>query len=279
MQTNPGLCSIRRAVEVGCELRSYWFRGQPKEYGNLVPRAFRTFEGRERERQRVAAFQRLAPALAEDLPASDELLDWLVLMQHHQLPTRLLDWSESALVGLYFAVNEHFDSDGELWALKHLALSSVDARRGEDDLRTLLQGAFEEHPDLEVVTPLGLHPRMRFSRMVSQQSVFTIHPKEKILPSHAPVGLEAAEISVRHWLVRYLIPAHSKRKLLRDLTSLGVTRRTLFPDLDSLSRTIVEEAEYTVEDFLDRAGFPEPGQGFPPFREENPPSWDDANGE
>ncbi len=47
----------------------------------------------------------------------DHNLDWLALMQHYGLPTRLLDWSTNMLVGLYFAVNKDEDIDGSLYVL------------------------------------------------------------------------------------------------------------------------------------------------------------------
>ena len=40
-----------------------------------------------------------------DLVPKDEW-EWIFLMQHYRVPTRLLDWTESPLIGLYFAVSD-----------------------------------------------------------------------------------------------------------------------------------------------------------------------------
>jgi hypothetical protein len=82
------------------------------------------------EKPLLREFQKQAQQYLSHLPGDDEMIDWLALMQHYGAPTRLLDWSRSPYVALYFAVERSvpkktaavwaIDCD---WALKESATS------------------------------------------------------------------------------------------------------------------------------------------------------------
>ena len=50
-------------------------------------------------------------------------------MQHSGAPTRLLDWTEGALIALYFAVRNKLDeTDAAVWVLNPLGVERVRSR-------------------------------------------------------------------------------------------------------------------------------------------------------
>lgn len=122
------LRSVEQAVSIGTELRQCWFRGHTKVIGELLPTAHREPFCSARENIEFRAGQRFrlgAPALIKAVPAWDDHVSWLFLAQHHGVPTRLLDWTENVLVGIYFAVTgkEEEPEDGELWCVNHQELN------------------------------------------------------------------------------------------------------------------------------------------------------------
>jgi len=257
--------NIQRAVEIGTSSSYVWFRGHSKTYNLLTPGIFRpetelfeqipiSFGMRSPdfkiEHLIIKEFIRRAPSLEGNLPQKEDYLSWLFFMQHYSTPTRLLDWTESILVALYFAVYQEPKSDGEIWVLSPYKLNELNDNVGYSMptlnnriVKFLADEPMHANPeklakDLNIEIPkypLAIHAPMAFSRIVNQRGTFTIHPKPK-------EGFILTEIlSDEKGLTRYIVPAGCKNKLRQDLAKLGINHVTLFPNLDSLSKTIIDE--------------------------------------
>jgi hypothetical protein len=61
-------------------------------------------------------FKQQAHQYLGHLPDDSDLVSWLALMQHHGVPTRLLDWTRSPYVAAYFAM-EQTEGRSAVWAI------------------------------------------------------------------------------------------------------------------------------------------------------------------
>ena len=249
------LRTIEQAIKIGIQLRCSWFRGHEQTCWNLVPNAYRVQldrRGGYMEYWAAERFRQRARSIEGKVPQWDEHLLWLLLMQHHGAPTRLLDWSENILTAVYFAVHKSNGSAGEVWCIRpdalnrlsnyslcgpdrpfirHLAADAFFQRKNELKKYTATVGIRTDTPK----KPLGFLPPMEFARLWAQSSRFTIHPTPTEDNSIEALLAGPQEI------ICYEIPADCKASLRRDLISLGVTAEALYRSLDALSETIKDE--------------------------------------
>src|SRR5687768_2335083 len=91
------------------------FRGQTNVDTPLIPRVGRLDVETHHEKWIFNQFVRDAAAYVNPMPESE--WEQLALARHHGLPTRLLDWSENALVAAFFACYENYEVDGAIYML------------------------------------------------------------------------------------------------------------------------------------------------------------------
>jgi len=191
------------------------------------------------------------------------------MAQHYGIPTRLLDWSESAYVAAYFAASEAAKKLHEnprlhrrhlrVWALKPVHMGNPDGSKRWGEIHT-------------VHAPWATNPNLR-----AQKGLFTVHrhpyrrgrgagisleeyvhlPEDadtRVIPIPRPVPLEkliprlfeSASDLTRNWylatpvLRSYTLPWKEAGALLIGLRAFGISAASLFPGYEGVAQSIRE---------------------------------------
>jgi hypothetical protein len=186
------------------------FRGVTSVRYSLVPSVGRDREGvgysQALERALFEQFKREALPFLPHRPGSD--WEWLALAQHHGVPTRLLDWSESPSVSLFFAVWGNDDDDAGLYIVPRPA--------EVQELGRSPFGLGEVH---------FFYPGYVTPRLVSQRGLFTVHPQPD-------------KPYVINGMRQMVIGKECKADIRRKLDSSGIHHAAVYADLDGLSRRL-----------------------------------------
>ena len=241
-----------------------WYRGAGRVTYKLTPSLFRhsrsksiedylTLEGDllSRFKQRSIPFQAR--------PMTDEW-DLLFFMQHFGIPTRLLDWSESPLMALFFAVTSAphslgdrgkpvFSNDAAIWVLDPFQWNkrAVDLRSFDGKILTTDDanaGSYSPVGDCSVMKdfPIALYGAHNSQRIVAQRGAFVCfgkdtRPMDEIYTSESFEKGSLTKISISKGKLPHFHDA---------LKNHGITDSVVFPDLDGLAREIKREFNFEV---------------------------------
>jgi hypothetical protein len=219
---------------------SIWYRGHSKKGWKLQPGYIRLTKTIP-ETSLLKNFKQNAAFLLEQKPLNN--FDWLFLMQHYGVPTRLLDWTESPLAALYFAVEDkkHRNVDGALWILYPCELNKNANIEASDEQYYIPSFDDEELHSHSVETlsrekktknlPIAAIATRNNPRIQAQLGVFTIHHRSDI-----PIE----NIGNKKHVLKYEIPKDAKVQIYNELKVLGITKFQLFPELSSIGENLSE---------------------------------------
>jgi hypothetical protein len=234
--------------EEGGEYETPWFRGVTSSNFRLVPNIYRSEAGKEplSDHEVRAEFKRRALPLVAERPPRDDW-EWYSLMQHYGAPTRLLDWTDSALVALYFAIstwtpenNQGLSATPAVWALNPWRLNQKTeikvygpANPEVNDVSTYLAAPYSRARLPQY--PIALDPTFIAQRMLVQHSHFTLHGND-----YRGLDEMTHDLNLSDTLFKLVILSRGESiTILRQrIALLGISETAIFPDLAGLGREL-----------------------------------------
>lgn len=214
---------------VGITKHSAWYRGHGDTSYKLLPSLLRHKLGLRHERNLMAVFKTRAGELIPPHATSWEVL---AMMQHHGAPTRLLDWSESVDVALFFAICDS-RAHPALWVLNPYRLNYLASGRNivydsSDTLDFDYYVQIRDGRQWPFALPVAISPPWSNARIKRQKGCFTVHGSDA-RPIEMFEGKFAKKVEIPTQLVK-VIRKYFHQKALDHFE--------LFPDLAGLSESL-----------------------------------------
>ncbi len=215
-------------------------------------------------------FQRRSIYYLDNPPSNDNIIEWLSLIQHHGGPTRLLDFTYSYYVSLFFSIDQAF-GESSIYCLNKKLIDGkgleTEKWRGLDDeskfgTRDYCNDALKAQimsPLVMLVEPFSIHDRL--SR---QQGLFavpfegrqsfeynlslTVNRFQKALPKSRKLSgyqNDLDKLKSECALLKVKIPKELHNQIRKELQLMNITSETLFPGIDGFSRSLYSEFDLT----------------------------------
>ncbi|WP_460928091.1 DUF1508 domain-containing protein [Pseudomonas sp. MC6] len=241
-----------------------FFRGHGDASYKLLPSLYRNSGWIRNEH---VIFQELVLRCPSDFQLSGPTFNTLVKMQHYALPTRLLDITTNPLIALYFSCVDGGSTDAEVVVFKipkkeiryydsdRVSLISNIGRlpqhtrfplglnqndfNSDDDVIKLVREIQREKPyfvarvnPIDISSVVCVKPVLDNPRIIKQDGAFLLFgvDGEKSKPSAVP-----EEYLLTSDEFRIIIRGGDKIKILEQLESLGITRSTIYPEIEHVA--------------------------------------------
>jgi len=198
-------------------------------------------------------FRRRAHLYISDPPANKNNLEWLAMIQHYGGPSRLLDFSRSFYVAVFFAI-ERAGTDGAVWAIWNDRKKEVEDTELENYFDLVNEGKSPQDLRVSRVEPKRMNQRLSiqqgfflFPYNISRPFVDNLAGTLGISPEEAKVQMEKTEPTVDNAkqakeadpkVVKITLKTDLHRSILSDLKAMNVTHESLYPGLAGFAQSL-----------------------------------------
>ncbi len=212
----------------------------------------------DHERELLLEFQRGAHQHLTATPSDDELVDWLALMQHHGAPTRLLDWTRSPYVALYFALERAQPKErSAIWAIDREWMDRESARAmkrhyprypNPSDFKAMcryINTILFEANNPPVIVPAN--PLRMNDRMTQQQGHFLCSLSHRESFDVSLFRMLGNSRTRKPPVKKLIVEQHQRIAMLKELRRMNIHSASLFPGLDGFARSLGIHLEISLE--------------------------------
>jgi hypothetical protein len=208
----------------------------------------------------LSRFQQQASNYFRNVPPSEDMSSWLSLMQHHGVPTLLLDWTHSPEIAMYFALEEEPQLGAKcsaIWAIDLDWLKTKKYERlGSEKVITASSGRTtvelpngipvqDKTPVIVRIDPLGTNERMSAQQGLFLWKRFEETPRFDQILMDMMLHPEIPDQPV----VRKLEVGRDHRiKFLKRLREKNIYRASLFPGFDGFCQSLKRDLEIKVKE-------------------------------
>ncbi|MGD0235216.1 MAG: FRG domain-containing protein [Syntrophorhabdales bacterium] len=253
-----GRDTLQRKYSQYIEEEFPWFRGVRDIKYDLIPGLYWLFSSKDEDQIKNIAedireeFRRRGEYYFRESHRVLEEGEWFQLMQHYGVPTRLLDWTEGALIALYFAIRMlAFGKDKTTKAVPCVWMLNP-SWLNHESIKTSLpvyitEAAMNKYPKTDGQArkyldekdlpdnPIAMYPIHIDLKIHAQKSVFTIHGRIQNAFHELCLSNPEAEIC------RLVINPGKIADIAEELRLMGITESTIFPELKGLANEIRNE--------------------------------------
>lgn len=225
---------------------SFLYRGIPNEEYHLKTSIQRNCKDKQKEVEKCILRNFTKYAATDDPQLNESIWRQLIIGQHHGLPTRLLDWTYSPLIGLHFATSGEDLSAMDkhncvMWKIDIEELNKLLPMRYQemlnrenaflftmDMLEELVSDVDKYDDELGEDSMVLIEPPSIDQRIINQYSYFSIIPN-KI--TDIEKFLEDKTLNT----VKYVIDKELRWRVRDMLDHMNMNERIMYPGLDGLS--------------------------------------------